>query len=232
MKKKSTLINLIITVLTGYFIIINVQAQSIDLTGNIHIKTIPYTLKEFNSPVNIEVKNGSAVIIASRGKTNLFNSPGDNYYKQNAPMLLFHPDSNFIFSAKIEADLKEVYDVAALVLYQNNDLWAKLCFENSIDKEATVVSVVTKRYSDDCNSIKITDRYVYLSIAKNGDEFSFHCSTDNINWYLVRHFRMDFSKDNLMIGFAVHCSRGDKFLAEFSDIKYSNNGLENMRKYK
>lgn len=232
MKKKSTIVKLIIIAFTGYFLANNAYAQNMDLTGNRHVKTIPYTLNEFNSPLNVEFKNDSVVIITSRGKTNLFNSPGDNYYKQDAPMLLFHPDSNFIFSAKIEADLKEVYDVAALVLYQDKDLWAKLCFENSIDKKATVVSVVTNRYSDDCNSIEIAAKYVYLSIAKKGDELSFHFSTDKINWHLVRHFRMGFSKNDLMIGFAAHCSRGDKFSAEFSDIKYLNNGLKNMREFK
>jgi regulation of enolase protein 1 (concanavalin A-like superfamily) len=210
MKKKSILFKLTINVLIGYIMVNNAIAQDLGSTDNKSIKTIPYALKEFNSPLNVEIKDESKVKITSKGKTNLFNSPGDNYYKQDAPMLLFHPDSNFIFSAKVEADLNEIYDVAALVLYQDKDLWAKLCYENSIEKKATVVSVVTKRYSDDCNSIEIEDRYVYLAMAKKGNELSFHCSTDNENWYLVRHFRMDFSNSDLMIGFTVHCSRGEK----------------------
>ena len=229
---KSTLIKLTITLFTGYMFAANAQAQNEDLKESISLKAIPYTLEAFNSPLNIEVKNDSSFVMTSGAKTNLFNSPGDNYYKQDAPMLLFQPDSNFIFRAKVEADLQEVYDVAALVLYQNNDLWAKLCFENSINKEALVVSVVTNRFSDDCNSFRITNNFIFLAIAKKGDEFSFHCSTDNVNWQLIRHFRMEFSPNDLKIGFAVHCSREDQFTAEFSEISYLNEGLENMRRYR
>lgn len=232
MKSISTSIQIIAIVLFTCFFTNTVQAQTIQAPENIVIKTIPFALKAYNSPADIQVKNESTVQITSNANTNLFNSPGGNYNKQDAAMLLFHPDSNFIFSAKVKADLKEVYDVAALVLYQNTELWAKLCYENSVDKKATVVSVVTNGLSDDCNSAEITDDYIYYLIAKKGNELSFHCSTDNINWNLVRHFKMDFNPDELMIGFAVHCSRAEQFSAEFSDINYSNNTLNYMRKVK
>ncbi|MDM8159698.1 DUF1349 domain-containing protein [Labilibaculum sp. K2S] len=176
-----------------------------------------------------QIRTSILLKITSNEKTNLFNSPSGNYYMQNAPMVLFHPDGNFIISAKITAELREVYDVASLVIYQDNNLWAKLCFGNSIKKETTVV---TRGFSDDCNSIKITDDFVYFSIAKKGEEFSFHCSTDNVNWELVRHFRLECNDSSLMLGFAVHCSKGEKFSAVFSDINYSKNVLENMRTYK
>lgn len=174
----------------------------------------------------------SIIKLTSAGKTNLFNSPGGNYSVQNAPMVLFKPDSNFILRAKITAKLKEVYDVASLVIFQDENLWAKLCFENSVDKEATVVSVVTRDFSDDCNSVKISEDYIYFVIAKKGDEFSFHYSTDGIKWDLVRHFKLKCENKKLMLGFAAHCSRGEKFTAEFSDIYYSEKTLKKMRTYK
>ncbi len=195
------------------------------------ISSIPFSLEELNSPINIKIKKDSLVIIA-KGKTNLFNNPGGNFSKQNAPMLLFHPDSNFIFTAKVQADLKEIYDVAALVLYQDKNTWAKLCYENSVKKRATVVSVVTNKYSDDCNSIETENNYIYFAIAKKDNEISFHCSLDNVHWNLVRHFHMNFDNEKLKVGFAVHCSKGDKFMAEFSNINYSKNSLEKMRTYK
>lgn len=232
MKRKYCFIKISTCLLVGLFININLQAQKVDLKNTLKIKTIPYSLAAVNNPLSVEIRGDSVIKITSKGKTNLFNSPGGNYYVQNAPMVLFHPDSNFIISSKITAELREVYDVASLVIYQDNNLWAKLCFENSINKETTVVSVVTREFSDDCNSIKITDDFVYFSIAKKGKEFSFHCSTDNINWELVRHFRLECNDSSLMLGFAAHCSRGETFSAEFSDINYSKNVLENMRTYK
>ncbi len=229
--RKINLIKISAFMLTGILLNINTQAQSTDLKEKIQIKSIPFALEPFNNPVKTEVIKNSEIKITAQGKTNLFNNPNNNYYVQNAPMLLFHPDSDFILTAKVTAELKEVYDVAALVIYQDKNLWAKLCFENSVNKEATVVSVVTRRYSDDCNSIKIADDFVYLSIAKKGNEFSFHCSTDNEKWELVRHFRLECSDAEIKIGFATHCSVGEMFSAEFSDISYTVNTLENMRKF-
>jgi uncharacterized protein len=217
--------------LIGMFFPVCLVGQKADLSGTVKIKGIPYLLKTYNDPLKLTVTGDSIINITSKGKTNLFNNPNGIYYVQTAPMLLFHPDSNFIFRAKIRADLKEVYDVAALVIYQNNDLWAKLCFENSMNKEATVVSVVTRRYSDDCNSSKVNNNIVYLSIAKKGKEFSFHCSKDNKNWELIRHFRLESDDTDLKIGFTVHCSVGEQFSAVFSEINYSGGTLINMRKY-
>lgn len=233
MKREHYFIKIYICLLIGLFVNVGIQAQKVDLKKDtLKIKAIPYPLITMNNPLGLTIMGDSTIELSSKEKTNLFNSPSGNYSVQNAPMLLFHPDSNFILSAKVTAKLKEVYDVASLVVYQDKNVWAKLCFENSINKETTIVSVVTREFSDDCNSIKIKDDFVYVSIAKKGNEFSFYCSTDTINWELVRHFRLDCDDSNLMLGFAVHCSRGEKFSAKFSDIKYSKNGLENMRIYK
>jgi hypothetical protein len=199
-----------------------------DQSAPLRIPAIPYGLEARNAPAAIRVTGEGGLEIASGGKTNLFNNPNGKSSVQNAPMVVFEPVGDFILSAKVSADLKEVYDVAALVVYQDKDLWAKLCYENGVDKEATVVSVVTREYSDDCNSSKIENKYAYLSIAKKGTEFSFHCSKDGRKWELVRHFTLDL-KGRIKVGFAVHCSVGEGFTAVFSDIKYSTNLPEKMR---
>lgn len=221
----NTIINILFTLLFSSVVL---YAQNEDLK----IKTIPYELKRVNDFLKLEIKGDSVVTITADANTNLFNNPQGTWNRQNAPMLLFHPDSNFVFKAKVTAELKEIFDVAALVVYYDKDSWAKLCFENSADKEAMVVSVVTNKYSDDCNSTKLSNKNVYLAIAKKGKEFSFHYSNDGINWELVRHFRLDYPDSNMMIGFAVHCYASKMFSANFSEIIYSGRELNNMRKLK
>jgi uncharacterized protein len=209
---------------------LNVSAQDNGAAKSYKMKTIPFALKSYNDPQKVEMKGDSAIKITAKGETNLFNNPDGWSNVQNAPMLLFHPDSsNFVFSAKVSGTLKQVYDVAALVVYQDKDLWAKLCYENSAGSEATVVSVITRKYSDDCNSITVSGGFVYLALAKRGNEYSFHCSKDNKNWELIRHFRLDTADDKLMIGFAVHAFMKNSFSAEFSEIKYSRVSTNNMR---
>lgn len=108
---------------------------------------------------------------ASR-KTNLFNSPSGKPKVVNAPLILFEPEANFTISAKVTGKLKAVYDVAALVVYQDDETWAKFCYENSVNLMPTIVSVVTRTFSDDCNSMPAGD-YAYMAIVKRGSEYSF-----------------------------------------------------------
>ena len=78
--------------------------------------------------------------IAPAPRTNLFHAPDDGFVVVNAPMVLFAPEGDFTFKAKVSAQLVDVYDVAALVAYGGDKHWAKLCYENSALQEATVVT--------------------------------------------------------------------------------------------
>lgn len=190
------------------------------------IKGIPYKPEIVNAPTSYVI-NGTEIQLSAKGKTNLFNNPNGIYRVQDAPMILFRPEKDFTLSAKVSGEFKSVYDVAALVVYQDENSWAKFCYEYSVEKIPTIVSVVTKTYSDDCNSMS-TGSSAYMSVVKKGEEFSFFYSEDNVNWKLIRHFRMELS-GVLKAGFAAHGSRGDGVTAVFSEIKYRDKALENMR---
>lgn len=197
--------------------------------SNFRIKAIPFPLEILNSPVCCTITGDSVIEVTAKGKTNLFNNPNGKYYVQDAPMILFKPDSDFALSARVTGNLKEIYDVTALVVYQNKNTWAKLCFENSVEKIPTIVSVVTRQYSDDCNSMPVEEDFAYLAIMKNGKEYSFFYSKDEEHWKMIRHFRLETTHD-IKIGFAVHDSRGNSFSARFSNIKYKGQSLDSMKK--
>jgi Uncharacterized conserved protein len=195
-------------------------------TANLKISAIPYTLEVKNTSVSYII-NDSKIEITAAGKTNLFNNPNGIYKVQNAPMVLFAPKGDFTLSAKVTGELKSIYDVAALVVYQDENTWAKFCYENSVDKQPTIVSVVTRTYSDDCNSVQ-ADSYAYLAVVRKGQEFSFLYSADKEDWKMIRHFRLDIT-DMLKVGFAAHGSRGDGFTGTFTEVAYHDKALENMR---
>lgn len=199
---------------------------------NLKLHSIPFPLEIKNTPTACQILGDSVIELSAAGKTNLFTSPSGYYNVQNAPMLLFMPDSDFTFTAKLSGELKAVYDVAALVIYQDSSHWAKFCFENSVNLQPTIVSVVTKNYSDDCNSMPINNNFAYMTVIKKGLEVSFHYSADGKIWQMVRDFRLMSDKD-IRIGFAVHGSRGNGFSARFSQIEYSSttpNDLRTMKK--
>lgn len=187
------------------------------------IAAIPYPLQVYNEPAALTVTD-DLITISAKGKTNLFNNPNGQYYVQDAPMLLFEPAGDFTLSSRVTGDLQSVYDVAALVVYQDRDLWAKFCYENSVEKQPLIVSVVTRKYSDDCNSVP-AGSYAYLRIVRQGKEFTFSYSPDGTRWSTIRHFHLDVAP-GVKAGFAAHGSRGDGFTAKFSEIRYSDSAVQ------
>ncbi|MCD8165815.1 MAG: DUF1349 domain-containing protein [Bacteroides sp.] len=185
-------------------------------SNSIKITVIPYPLEVINQPVSYKTDD-SALTIRAAGKTNLFNHPNGATRIQNAPMVLFQPEQDFTLTAKVSGELQSIYDVVALVVYQDEDIWAKLCYENSVDQQPTIVSVVTRTYSDDCNSISAGED-VWLSVTRKGNEFSFFYTADKKSWKMIRHFHLDITS-TLKAGFTVHGSRGEGLSGTFSEIE-------------
>lgn len=190
------------------------------LPQKIAIPAIPGELTILNTPELVRMEKDGSLYLAASGKTNLFNPPAGSTGIQNAPMVLFEaPQDGFVLMAKVSGNLKEVYDVAALVIYQDSNTWAKLCYENSVAKEPTIVSVVTRTLSDDCNSQAIGSDHAFLAIARKGSVYTFNYSPDGKTWRMIRHFNLA-TIGKLMAGFAVHGSRSEGFAATFSQITY------------
>lgn len=200
------------------------------IPSKVSIRAIPTELTVLNQPKALRVEADGGLFLAAPGKTNLFNPPAGTTGTQNAPMVLFEvPQDGFVLMAKVSGNLKEIYDVAALVIYQDANTWAKLCYENSVAKEPTIVSVVTRTVSDDCNSQSICSDNAFLAIARKGSVYTLNYSPDGKNWRMIRHFNLA-TTGKLMAGFAVHGSRGDGFAATFSQITYIPQAPESLWK--
>ncbi len=183
-----------------------------------------------NGPLAAAVDAEGALALTSPGKRNLFASPGGNFCQTDAPMILFLAGEEFAFSAKVAAPLLHVYDVAALVVYADADHWAKLCYENSVEKKATLVSVVNRDLSDDCNGPEIGGGFVYYAVLRRGAEFAFHWSSDGKTWHLLRHFRLE-TQAPVRIGFAVHGISDDPLTGTFSEIRFGGAVKGGLRNY-
>jgi regulation of enolase protein 1 (concanavalin A-like superfamily) len=128
--------------------------------------------------------------------------------KLNAPALLGGSSGDFLLSARVTVDFAGTYDAGVLVVYESDEVWSKLCFEYSPQREPMVVSVVTRGVSDDCNSFVVDDESVWLRVARLGAAYAFHASTDGSNWSFIRHFALE-GADAPSIGFAVQSPTGD-----------------------
>ena len=63
-------------------------------------KNIPFPLYWENKPLYYEISDNSVMIVAGP-KTDMFRDPNVTYNTDNAPKLLFRPDTDFVFSTSI-----------------------------------------------------------------------------------------------------------------------------------
>ena len=134
-------------------------------TYELHV--LPSELTWQTLPQSWKVEQDHILTMTAGEITDLFTDPRGNFSIKNAPKALFTPPSgNFVLSASVSVDFKATFDAGVLLLYENEETWAKLCFEFSPQQQPMVVSVVNHGMSDDCNSVPIEGNHVYLRIAR------------------------------------------------------------------
>jgi len=112
------------------------------------------------------------------------------------------------------------------MLWADEHHWAKLSFEFSPDQQPTLVTVVTRGLSDDCNSVSITGDTVYLQIARTGSTYVFYYGTDGKSWQILRTFSLE-TKGPVSMGFEAQSPAGTGSTAVFSEINYSPRKISN-----
>jgi regulation of enolase protein 1 (concanavalin A-like superfamily) len=189
---------------------------------------IPAELYWESFPLDWKIDQERILTITAGKQTNLFTDPQKKSAVNNSPKALFVPQGNFLLSAKVEVDFQSTFDAGILLIYGNDETWAKLCFEFSPQKQPMIVSVVNRGISDDCNSVPIDGNQVYLRIARLDQAFVFHFSPDKDFWHMVRYFFLEEPHD-LAIGFSAQSPTGDACTAIFSEIAYTTKTLRDIR---
>ncbi len=193
------------------------------------LSTVPSDLEWLYPPLDWQVSPDNRLTIRAGEKTDWFTDPAGNYTGDNAPCALFvPPDAEFILSAKVAVDFNSAFDAGVLQLRAGEGLWAKLCFEFSPQRQPMVVSVVTRGTSDDCNSVSVDGREVYLRAAVTPQTMAFHYSRDGAYWHFVRYFTLG-KFEQLRVGFSAQSPTGHACAAVFTDIRYRAGRLSDTR---
>lgn len=190
------------------------------------IATVPM---EFDTSCagNWEVMGEDAAAGRAGPATDLFTDPFGGRKVANAPALLFPVGGDFLLEAEVRVEFASTFDAGALLLWQDEDHWAKLCFEFSPQGKPMVVSVVNRDVSDDCNSVSIPGGRVHLRVARRGAGCVFHYSDNGTYWHLVRAFRL--GDKPMTAGFLVQSPKGAGSRAEFRGIRYREETLGDIR---
>lgn len=184
-----------------------------------------------------EFKDGILRVYAP-ANTDYFNSPvkeNGAFPEPVANASLFYTElvGDFVFKTKVELDFKNLYDAAALLVYENENVWAKLALENSDlpCRKPAVVSVVTNRISDDCNGPVIDGNSVWLQVSRVDDCFAFHYSVDGKEYQMVRVFTLPVGK-HIKVGFEAQAPMGEGGERFYSEISIENKRVDNIREGK
>jgi hypothetical protein len=199
------------------------------LETTFHLPTLPDELHWRHQPMAWQIEADQNLSITAGAKTDLFFDPAGGLVITNAPAALFTPpDRDFILSAHVTVDFASAFDAGVLQLRGQEDVWAKLCFEYSPQRQPMIVSVVTRGFSDDCNSTIIAGNQVYLRLAHNGLTIAFHYSLDGRFWHLVRYFTLG-QLEQIQLGFSAQSPTGAGCRALFSEITYKSGPLGDIR---
>ncbi len=199
-----------------FAIVASVQAQSLSRCS---MAVIPYTLEWMNTPLHYELGANSLQITAGKN-TNMFRSPAGDFNVQNAPMLLFQPQTDFDLTATLEVGFDGHWDAGALVLYNDSMNWMKMCFEKDYTNRIRVVTVVTHNISDDCNSMLIPGNRVKFRLVKGGDVVVLYYAEEGKDWFVVRHFNFK-TEPGFQVGFLAQAPVVDSCTVRFEDVRYA-----------
>jgi regulation of enolase protein 1 (concanavalin A-like superfamily) len=193
----------------------------------ITIPNIPHPLHWQNQPQSWDVSAEGQLTITAPAKTDWFIDPQGAGSSSNAPLLLFPASDPCLLSAQVVVDHVATFDAGVLMVYENPQAWAKFCLELSPQGRPTIVSVVTKGVSDDCNAFAV-DGPIYMRVAKLEQAYAFHVSQDGNNWNLIRYFKLEDHR-NAQIGFEAQSPMGNGCTASFRDIRFEARLLADLR---
>jgi uncharacterized protein len=195
----------------------------------VRIAALPMPLEWLQQPQSWHVPDEASLHVVAGARTDWFVDPQRSTEAAlNAPALVGAAGGDYLLSARVTVDFAATYDAGVLVLHEREDLWAKLCFEYSPQRQPMVVSVVTRGVSDDCNSFVVDGTSVWLRIARLGPAFAFHASTDGERWILVRQFALDGAGAS-SVGFLAQSPTGEGCAVAFEQISYRAERLDDVR---
>lgn len=182
-----------------------------------------------NQSGSFEVSDSTLNITASKG-TDFFNNPEDSSITGTAPLLYQTMRGDFVAKALVQPDFSSQWNAAALMLHIDSLHWIKLAFENSDATGPSIVTVVTKDVSDDANGVILNDRdKIWLAIARKGNIYSMHWSTDNKTYTMARLTAMP-GAEEVKIGVEVQSPVGEKATHKVLFFEVMEKTVEDMRK--
>ena len=146
----------------------------------------------------------------------------------NAPYYYTEVNGDFVMQVQVSHDFKDTYDSSTIMVMKDMNVWAKACFEKTDFDTHAVVSVVTNHTSDDANGCNIDGNEVWLQVARVGNSFAFHYSTDAENFYMMRFYNLP-ADETIKVGLVAQAPQGKGGDRHYKNFSLQNKTVKNIR---
>ena len=183
-----------------------------------------------NSCGSIQLTHDGARISAF-GETDWFFHPNGKAQQSNIPRLVLKTSEPVIsITAQVTANFSGTFDAGFLFVEMAPDYWAKLALEFSPQGFPTIVSVVTKQTSDDCDGPRVAAGLVWLRLYLQDEVVAFHFSDDGELWRFARTFSLPRNTDGIIkLGLGAQAPIGSGFEAVFCSVSVSHKLISDLR---
>ncbi len=179
----------------------------------------------------VQVQDSILTFSCSEGR-DIFNDPNGKLSNHTIPAILTEVDNSkpFTFLVKVRPGFTSdgTYNAADILVFANDSLYQKLCFEQDERGNHRVVSVRTVVTSDDNNHDVISEDSVYLKISSDTETIASYYSIDGKEWNMVRLYKNSYPT-NLLIGIASQAPVKGKCTSVFSDMVLSQDNVSDFR---
>lgn len=148
------------------------------------------------------------------------------------PILLAEIDNTrpFTLTAKVTPEFtpEGLYNAADLIVFANDTLWQKLCFEQDERGRHRIVSVRTQGTSDDNNHEQLTAPSVYLKLSSDTHTIASYYSLDKKEWHMVRLYE-NYYPAKIWIGVSSQCPKSGTCTSLFENVTFEQTNVSDFR---
>jgi uncharacterized protein len=181
-----------------------------------------------HEPKHWEPLAGGGLRILVPSCVDYFQDPAGKLSADSAPFLWMRWEGDFVAQAHVRHAFQSTYDAGALLIRQDAQHWAKLCFEATDFGSRAVVSVVTNGISDDANGVDVGVSDIWLQVTRFGNLFAMHYALNGHDWRMVRYFPLALTAE-VKIGLVAQCPVGKGATIDWLALNVERRTLNNMR---
>ncbi len=198
---------------------------------NIEFDGVKFT-KSLNGGDSLVTVEDSVLKFACGEGRDIFSDPNGKISNHTVPAIFTEIDNTkpFTLKAKVTPGFTPdgTYNAADIIVFANDSLYQKLCFEQDERGNHRIVSVRTVGSSDDNNHDVVTEESIYLKISSDSRTIASYYSIDGQEWRMVRLYKNGYPA-KLLVGIASQAPTKGSCMSTFANLCLEQNNVADFR---